>query len=151
MKLYSRYTLRALLFAVVAGSSFNSLADSGYYRWLDSQGNPILSDVPPPEGTDYEMLGTQSFSEAAASQAEAAQPDSESTVDSDITQDTSAASGKYEKDSELCQIARTDLDTLTNSENVKTRNELGEERFMTPEEMEVGRQTVRAKIDVYCE
>jgi hypothetical protein len=152
MKLISGYTLNALLFVVVAGSSVSSPADSNYYRWMDSQGNPIHSDIPPPAGIDYEIVSTQStFSRAIESQEGAVPLEGDSTVGTENTQQASAEAGRYEKEPELCQIARTNLDSLTNSAKVKTRNELGEVRYLSAEEMEVQRQTAQAQIGVYCE
>jgi hypothetical protein len=147
LKSLNRYTLNTLLFMVVAGSSVESPADTDYYRWVDSQGNPIHSDMPPPAGIDYEIVGTQStFGREGAAPLEG-----DSTVGTENTQQASAEAGRYEKDPELCQIARTNLDSLTNSAKVKTRNELGEVRYLSPEEMEVQRQTAQAQIGVYCE
>jgi hypothetical protein len=152
LKSLYRYTLNTFLFLIVAGSSVESPADANYYRWQDPEGNPIHSDRPPPAGIDYEVVSTEStFSRAIAAQEGAVPLDLDSTIDSEFAQNASANSGKYQQDPALCEIARTNLDLLTNSEKVKTRNAAGEVRYLTPEEMEVGRQTATAQISVYCE
>mgnify|MGYP001550745374 FL=1 len=62
-----------------------------------------------------------------------------------------AQTDRLKKNNELCQRARTNLEALTSSPQVKIRNDQGDVRLLTPEEIEVQKQTASAQISVYCE
>jgi hypothetical protein len=147
-----RHSLHAILLLAIATGSVGSKAQSNYYRWLDSRGNPIHSDRPPPAGVDYEVVSTESTFTRAVTGEEGAVPLAvEPTVGNEFTPQDSAKSADYKKNPEFCQRAKTNLESLTTSAQVKVRDDQGEERYLTPEEMEVERQKAKAQIDVYCE
>jgi hypothetical protein len=124
---------------VVAGSSVESPADANYYRWVDERGAAVHSDRPPPEGVDYEIISTSSNLIRTVSLAD------------DVVPVNSEEASQSTKNPELCKRATTNLETLTNSEKVKVRNDEGEVRFLTPEEIIVQRQTAKAQLSVYCD
>jgi hypothetical protein len=137
LKPFYRYSLNAILLLVIATSSVKSPAETTHYRWLDSKGNTVLSDHPPPAGIEYEVVGTESrFSRTAGN---------------GVTRTDSTETENYKKNSELCASATKRLVLLTSSAKVKARDELGELRYLTPEEIEVERQTAEAQVAVYCE
>lgn len=139
MKSLYRYAFSALVFIVVAGSSIESPADANYYRWVDDRGAAVHSDRPPPEGVDYEIISTSSNLIRAGS------------LEGDEVPVNSEEASQSAKNPELCKRATTNLETLTNSDKVKVRNDEGEARFLSPEEVEVQRQTAQAQIGVYCQ
>ncbi len=46
--------------ALLTLSSFGANASEIVYRWKDADGNPVNSDRPPPQGTEYEVISTKS-------------------------------------------------------------------------------------------
>jgi hypothetical protein len=124
---------------VVAGSSVESPADANYYRWVDDSGAAVHSDRPPPEGIEYEMISTSSNLIRTVS------------LEDDVVPVNSEESSQSAKNPELCKRATTNLESLTNSDKVKVRNDEGEVRFLSPEEIIVQRQTAKAQLSVYCE
>ena len=144
-----QYTLNTLFFLAVAGSSVESLADATYYQWVDDSGAAVHSDRPPPEGVEYEIISTSSNLIKTVSFEDGLAP---SAVDSPAGDSVnSEEASQSTKGLELCKRATTNLETLTNSDKVKVRNDEGEVRFLSPEEIEVQRQTAQAQIGVYCE
>jgi hypothetical protein len=120
-----------------------------YYQWRDSQGVLINSDQPPPEGVEYEVLSTlPAFGPARGAEAEASE---DRPADDNLSAVSPEEALQANKNPELCQRARQDLQILTESEQVKMRDSQGEERLMTPEEIIVERQKAMAEVSVYCE
>ena len=152
MKPVYRTTARTALLLLLAASGAQSIADSNQYRWLDDRGNPVYSDRAPPKGVDYEIVSAGSSLKRVVAAEEGAVPaEIEPRVGNEFNQVDSAAAARSKKNPELCQRARKNLEALTDSAQVKIRNDQGEVRFLSPEEMEVERQTARAQISVYCE
>lgn len=152
MKPVYRNSLHAILLLVVAGSSVKSLADTNYYRWLDSNGNPIHSDRPPPAGTDYEVVSTKStFTRAVDAEEGAVPPEVQPTVGNEFTPTDSTEAQRNKKNTELCQRARDNLEALNASDAVTIRNGQGEVTELNPQEMEIQRETAKAQVKVYCE
>jgi hypothetical protein len=119
---------------------------------MDNRGNPVHSDRPPPKGIDYEVVSTQStFTRSVAAEEGAVPAEVKPRVGNEFTPQDSAKTEQYKKNPELCQRARTNLESLTTLAKVKVRDDRGEERYLTPEEMEVERQRATAQINIYCE
>jgi len=147
VKLHHRLCLNLVLLTAVVGSSVTT-AQSKYYSWQDADGNEVLSDQPPTDGTAYETHQPSTFNQAELPQDQADSPAS----GTDTGGGTPATGTNFQKDPEQCEIARKNLDVLTNNEKVKTLDEkTGKERYVTPEEITVWRETARAKIEVYCQ
>ena len=141
---------RALALASIF-AAMDSVAGNTHYRWLNERGIPVHSDRPPPKGIDYEVISTGSSFKRVVSSDEGAVPlETESRAGNEFDRVNSDAAKRSKKNAELCEKARTNLDSLTNSERVKVRDSQGEERFLTAEEIEVETQTAKAQISVYC-
>jgi hypothetical protein len=146
-----RHSFKVIALAVIAASSLKSPAQTNYYRWLDSGGNPIVSDRPPPAGTNYEVVSTQSTLKRTVDAKEGAVPLAiDPAVANKTTQQDATAAKSSEKNTELCQKARSNLEALSGSATVTIRNDKGEARALTPQEMEIQRTTTAAQIKVYC-
>jgi len=146
-----RYSFGAILLAIIATSSVASAAQTDYYRWLDSRGNPIHSDRPPPAGVNYEVVSAKSTFKRNVEAEEGAVPlETVPRAGNDFDQVNTEEAKRSLKNSELCTRAKENLAALTSSEQVKVRNDRGEERFLTAEEIVVERQTAKAQLSVYC-
>jgi hypothetical protein len=142
-------TALALTLTLVASSAS---AEAAHYRWMNDRGEPIFSDRPPPQGVDYEVISSSSNFKRAVSAEEGAVPlETQPRVGNEFEQTHAAAAERLKKNPELCQRARTNLEAMTSSAKVQVRNDQGEIRLLTPEEMEVQKQTAKAQISVYCE
>jgi hypothetical protein len=152
LKPITRRCVHAIVLAAAVGGSVAGFADTNYYRWIDNRGNPVHSDRPPPKGIDYEVVSTQSSFTRAVSAEEGAVPaEVEPRVGNEFTPEDSSAADRSKKNSELCQRARSNLETLTASDTVNIRNNEGEVQQLNPQELQVQRATAKAQVEVYCE
>ena len=140
----------ALLFAAVA-ASVPAVAEV-HYRWLNERGTPVHSDRPPPKGVDYEVVSTDSGLKRVVSGEEGAVPlEVKSRVGNEFESVDTEEDQRGQKNPELCQRARDNLDALENSDNLRMRNDEGEVRGLTPEDVETQSKLAQAQIGVYCE
>lgn len=152
MKPAVRYCRNALLLVALVTGSLPGVAGTAYYRWIDEGGNKIHSDRPPPNGVDYEVVRTGSSFKRAVSSGEGAVPlATEPDGDSQLQQADVSSETRSQKNPELCARARDNLDALTNSDRVTMRNEQGEVRVLTAEEITISIETTRGQIDTFCE
>ena len=152
MKPAYRTTARTALLLLLVTSGTHSLADNNHYRWMDDRGNPVYSDRAPTKGVDYEVISPGSSLKRVVAAEEGAVPaEIQPRAGNDFNQIDSAAATRSKKNPELCQRARNNLEALTDSAQVKVRNDQGEVRLLNPEEMEIERQTAKAQISVYCQ
>ena len=141
-----RYSVSTLLTLLLTAGSLAAVAATNYYRWIDERGNTIHSDRPPPTGVDYEVVRTgASFKDSGAS----AEDTTQSAPENGEAQATNSA--KSQKNPELCESAKGNMDALTNSDRVTMRNAKGEVHVLTAEEIEVSIKTTRGQIDAFCE
>jgi hypothetical protein len=147
-----RASFAATLLALLAISATQSMADNNHYRWIDDRGNPVYSDRAPPKGVDYEIVAPGSGLKRVVDAEEGAvPPEVQPRVGNEFEQVDTAAAQRSKKNPEQCARAHKNLEALTSSDKVKVRNDQGEVRLLTPEEMEVQRQTAKAQISVYCD
>ena len=152
LKLAYRTMARTALLVLLATGGAHTVADINHYRWLDNSGEPVYSDRPPPKDVDYEVVSAGSSLKRAVSSDEGAVPlETDSGVGNGFNQVDGTEAKRSNKNPGICQRARTNLEALTSSAKVRVRNEQGEVRFLSAEEMEVQRQTAEAQISVYCE
>lgn len=153
--------LPALLVLTVGFSATLHAADN-YYRWKDERGNMVVSDRPPEASIEYEVFSTGSNRFRRVSPGEGAVPaetsprpgnrfrTSDSTGDSG-GMDTVAVEVLPEKDPEICDRARQNLETLETAARIRVRDEAGELRYLTADEISVQRKNALDNIDVHCE
>jgi hypothetical protein len=148
----NKIPVKMLLLAVVIMTGNQGIAGNTHYRWLNDRGEPVYSDRPPPQGVEYEVISTSSSFKRAVSADEGAVPlETESRVGNEFEQIDTAEQKRQKKNPELCQRARTNLEALTSSDQVKIRNDQGEIRLLTPEEMQIQRVTAEEQVRVYCD
>ena len=147
-----RSSFAATLLVLMTSGANLGMADNNHYRWIDDRGNPVYSDRAPPKGVDYEVVSAGSGLKRLVDAEEGAvPPEVEPRVGNEFEQVDTVAAKRSKKNPELCERAGKNLEALTSSEQVKVRNDQGEVRLLTPEEMEVQRQTAKAQISVYCD
>ena len=138
--------------SVLALGGLYSNAEEVLYRWLDDRGNPVHSDRPPPEGTDYEVISTQSsLSRPVEAQQGAVPREVEPRVGNEF-EPVDKEAEQFRKNPEFCQRARDNLETLNTRPRLRVRDEeTGEYKFLNEEEKEQRRQEARESIELYCE
>ena len=147
-----RSSFAATLLVLMTSGANPGMADNKHYRWIVDRGNPVFSDRAPPKGVDYEVVSAGSGLKRLVDAEEGAVPaEVEPRVGNEFEQVDTVAAKRSKKNPELCERAGKNLEALTSSEQVKVRNDQGEVRLLTPEEMEVQRQTAKAQISVYCD
>ncbi len=128
------------------------------YRWKDSEGNPVMSDRPPPTGVEYETISTSSNLVHSVNDADAPPADSPSIPAGKPPEpeQTAAKSGKsksglYEKNPEYCAAARKNLEVIDRAPRIRMDTGDGELRYLTDEERAAQRQNNLEVIEAHCE
>ncbi len=150
MNKLTRICLAVTALVIVASAGFSAHASSTYYRWQDDRGNPVHSDRPPPMGTPYEVITTGSSLVRQVDAEEGAVPaTTEPTVSNDF-QPVNTSKAPVKKNSEQCQRAQENLQTLNTKVRIQVRNDQGELRPISEEEKEIQRQQAMDVIAVHC-
>jgi hypothetical protein len=146
--------LTALILVAASLSGTITAAEQGYYKWTDSGGRPQLSDRPPPAGVEYEFVSTDTGrsrrisaeeSSAAAGSTAAAMPKPEAPEPTEAEKQV-----LIEKNPDLCDQARANIDTLNSKARVRIRDADGAIRYLTPDEKDVQRQKADDLMAVHC-
>jgi hypothetical protein len=150
MKFHGRHIaagtgLGAILLVSLAGGSNMALAGEDLYRWQDSESKTVLSDRPPPEGVEHEVIKSPALLD----------PEDVTAADTTQESDKDATESPDEKptpsSAERCEQARANMEALTVEKGTVTvRTTDGGARELSPEEVQVQLQATRAQIEVYC-
>ena len=141
----------ATLICLTAVSAGLQAAGTIHYRWINERGYPVHSDRPPPKGVDYEVITTGSGLKRVVPAEEGAVPAEVSPrVGNEFTQVDEDEATRNKKNPELCQRAQANLEALTTKSQIIFRDDQGEERLLTPEE--IAEQTTKAEsmVELYC-
>jgi len=141
----------------VLGRSYLAEAQSAVYRWVDAQGNLVMSDMPPPDGTVYETLGTRETINPADA-FDSMQDEDQSKINSGLSENLTSSTDA-EKDAfapsannnERCAQAKNNLSALSEAGPITVRNDQGIPRDLTADEVQIQLQATRAQIAVYCD
>jgi hypothetical protein len=146
-------TTCAIVLAMAVPTLSGSIANAGQvvYRWNDAQGNPVNSDRPPPVGTEYEVISTNSSMVRPVDAEEGAVPPTLKPSPDNQFEPVDTATPKVEKNPEYCQRAQENLAALDMKVRIQMRNEQGEVYFLTDEERELQRQKALDIIKVHCD
>ena len=126
------------------------------YRWVDDNGNPVLSDRPPPTGTPYTEIEIKTgLKRYAKSTTAATEPPSVTTELT--TQESTALAAADVNESVLpsasqheCAALDTDIERLTNYPRIIVRDEVGEEHLLSPEERATRLEEALAFAETFC-
>ncbi|MFV8817834.1 DUF4124 domain-containing protein [Haliea sp. E17] len=151
-----KWGLAAVLLLTLQGAAAGSI-----YRWLDASGNTVVSDRPPPAGTEYEVVsGTTGHVVPPPPEPETTP---QATSGMQIVQEppklpnagapppAQTTGFRPDKDPELCKQARANKLMLDTKPRIRITDENGELRFLTDEERAAEKTRTAEAIDAYCE
>ena len=145
---------KALFYAfllMVVVFSYVATAGETYYRWKDERGNMLHSDRSPPLGTDYEVVSTDSNEIRKVSGDQGAVPlEVNPTVGNDFS--TYPKEPKdFKKSPETCQRARENMASLNSGEVIRMRNDQGEIRELSAEDIAYQKQRAEEVMRAHCD
>jgi hypothetical protein len=149
---WPRTILLALAVAATGLGAEFAAAERGYYKWLDARGNPQHSDRPPPAGVEYEFVSTETGLRRRVENDEASgqvPPAPAVPAATRPARPAGEAQAAIEKDPEMCDKAKANLDTLNSTARVRIRDDDGI-RYLTEDEKEVQRQRAQNLINIHC-
>lgn len=147
-----RKGLQGSLIVLMAAGSLHAGAADSYYRWLDSRGNPVHSDRPPPAGTDYEVISTRSGLKRVVPGEQGAVPRQVTpSISNEFEPVARSPAAEVRKNPEICSIARENLETLDTFARVQVRDDQGDIQFLSDEEKEAQRNEAQALIRQHCD
>ena len=126
------------------------------YRWVDDNGNPVLSDRPPPTGTPYTEIEIKTgLKRYAKSTTAATEPPSVTTelraqqgtalAVTDVNESVLPSASRDE-----CEALYADIERLTNYPRIIVRDEVGEEHLLSPEERATRLEEALAFAETFC-
>ena len=126
------------------------------YRWVDDNGNPVLSDRPPPTGTPYTEIEIKTGLTRYATPATTV-PKPSSTASAPTAQQGVASTAADVNESVLpsasqreCAALEADIKRLTNYPRIIVRDEVGEEHLLSPEERATRLEEALAFAETFC-
>ena len=137
-----RPRLAVVFFALAFQVSLSVAGD--LYRWNDGNGNPVMSDRPPPAGTPYTVINAERYgantnvvspvTNPASNPASADTKHEDGSDAGSIGNREVAARVRIEKHPELCAQAKEAIFQLETFPRVRVTDDSGEVRFMTDTE-----------------
>ena len=135
-------------------------AASPTYRWVDDNGNPVLSDRPPETGIPYTEVGVDTgfrrYPKPVAT--ETAEPGGQAPAGSTSTSTLASSNSAKAKSKTvveahpaLCEQAKDNIFKLETFPRMRVQDDDGEVRFMSDEERAEQLQTAQSVRDAYCE
>ena len=141
----------AALLCLAAASSTLHADGTVHYRWIDDRGDPVHSDRPPPKGVDYEVITTGSgLKRVVTAEEGAVPPEVNPRVGNEFEQVDEDETRGSRKNPEMCARARANVEGLTTSSTVIMRDDQGEERTLSAEEIVAELEKAEAMVSVYC-
>ena len=146
-----RSCARSITLIVTFGLAPGLVATAGdMYRWSDNNGNPVISDRPPPLGVPYTVIDADRYGAKTNAVSAPPPPNNEQAQRerSSPVGDRQGAGGggtrvEIEKHPELCDQARDAIFQLETFARVRVTDDDGTVRFMTDEER--AKQLARAR------
>ncbi len=144
LKKFTLFTLCLLLVGT-------ALAKSGYYRWLDDEGQPHFTQKPPADrpSTFIETRKGLGNSEAKPANELSNPPKRANSAPAD--QQTPK---QYEvlpnKDPQRCMQAREAVQNFARGQRLRVKDESGEYRLLNNEEKAEQEAKARELVDIYC-
>ena len=150
MKWASKTFVLLVTTAFIAFGYISTAAGETYYRWNDDRGNPVHSDRPPPKGTEYEVVSTDTSLIRQVEADSGAVPKKLTPTPSNDFEPVETKEVMIEQNPEYCARARANLKTLETSARIRLRNEQGEYRYIDEEEKAIQRQQALDAIAAHC-
>jgi len=137
-----RPRLAVVFFALACQVSLSVAGD--LYRWNDDNGNPVMSDRPPPAGTPYTVINAERYGANTNVVSPVTNPAS-NPASADTKREYGSEGGsmgnrevatrvRIEKHPELCAQAKEAIFQLETFPRVRVTDDSGEVRFMTDTE-----------------
>ena len=151
---------RLFITACVALALSQTASASTTYRWVDQNGNPVLSDRPPEAGVPYTEVGVDSGFKRYPKPTGMNKPDAnESDATGASSTDLSSASATssptrievVSPQPDLCDRAQDNIFKLETFPRMRVQDENGEVRFMTDEERSAQLATAYRVRDANCD
>ena len=126
------------------------------YRWIDDNGNPVLSDRPPPTGTPCTEIeikiglkryakSTTGAPEPPSATTELTKQQSTALAVADVSESVSPSASQSE-----CAALDADIERLTNYPRIIVRDEVGEEHLLSPEERATHLEEALTFAETFC-
>ena len=126
------------------------------YRWVDDNGNPVLSDRPPEAGIPYTEVGIEAgfkrYPKPVANETAGQAPES-NVSSSPLSSATGGQSNRVEvveAQPALCEQAKDNIFKLETFPRMRVRDDDGEVRFMSDEERATQLATAYKVRDANC-
>lgn len=126
------------------------------YRWVDDNGNPVLSDRPPQSGTPYTEIEIKTGLKRYAKSTTAAPEPPSVTTELRAQQSTALAAADVNESvlpstsQRECAALEADIKRLTNYPRIIVRDEVGEEHLLSPEERATRLEEALAFAETFC-
>lgn len=150
IKVAKAFTLLALAAGAALGQMSSAYGET-YYRWVDDRGHPVHSDRPPPSGTEYEVVSTDSTLIREVVAEEGAVPLKIEPSASNEFNPVEARAPMIEKNPAYCERAKENLWALDNFARIRLPNEQGEMVYIDEKQKEAQRQKALKTIELNCE
>ena len=126
------------------------------YRWVDDNGNPVLSDRPPRSGTPYTEIeiktGLKRYAQSNTAAPETSSPATAPTAQqgvaltvADVNESVLPSASESE-----CAALNADIHPLVNYPRIIVRDDVGEEHLLGPEERVTRLEEALALSDKLC-
>ena len=152
---------RLLSIAACVALTFSQSASANTtYRWVDQNGNPVLSDRPPEAGVPYTEVGVDSGFKRYPKPTGVNEPDvnesgqagaSSTDLNSASAASSPTRSGVVSPQPDLCDQAQDNIFKLETFPRMRVQDENGEVRFMTDEERSAQLATAYRVRDANCD
>jgi len=133
-----------LLLILCLGATVSVAEKENHFRWVNDAGETVYSDRPPPAGVDYEIVSSKSGTTRSVTASEGA---------GQLSAAEQAAVDEAElarQVAESCKKARANLAALAGDARIVVRTPDGEMKTLSPEEIELQRETARSQVEAYC-
>ena len=144
--MYKKIALACLIACLSAGA----IAKSGYYRWLDDNGQPHFTQKPPLDrpsqfietrrGYSSDEINPENPQSVPPKRADSA-PTDKAPKQLEILPD---------KDPERCAEARNALQNFSRGQRVRVTDDQGEARILNREEMDAQKAKAQELVNIYC-
>lgn len=137
-------TLGFISLCVLSSASADTL-----YRWTDAQGNPVISDRPPPAGTRYTTVNSARYGATAGNkQTDKGQPDANPGPREQSGEQPGAQS--QPRNPAQCDIAQRNIYALNNHARIRVTEPDGTVKYLTEAERAQALAQAQASADFHC-